>query len=335
MTSTISVYQASLASFGTPVLAGTKMVKPGSVTLQGNNGAWVTIASDQYLIGLQTGLIRQSTLDDDGAAVDWSTYTSFRATYTVLSSGTETTYTNELVTGSTANDGLFVLTEAAAVPVGADGELIADFLRWVAVNGPVYATQGYIAGVIKVIGSIIAGGGAVTIDSTGVSITIGTGIANSITWYSGATPCGTIYTDGVAATGRLNLSAGSTGGTIGSTYLSLDNNTQQADLMGGIIVAATGLATTLKGNLTLDDGKNIVLNTTNGTKIATASGQKLGFWNATPVIRPSSAGDTSIGAAGGANAVYRDTTFTGGTGSTAYTIGDIVRALKLTGLITS
>ncbi|MCC6191382.1 MAG: hypothetical protein IT318_20355 [Anaerolineales bacterium] len=44
------------------------------------------------------------------------------------------------------------------------------------------------------------------------------------------------------------------------------------------------------GNLdfTGDDataGVNIVLGTTNGTKIGTATGQKLGFWNATPVVQ--------------------------------------------------
>ena len=33
------------------------------------------------------------------------------------------------------------------------------------------------------------------------------------------------------------------------------------------------------------DGKNIVLATTNGTKIGTAVNQKLGFYNATPVVQ--------------------------------------------------
>lgn len=38
-------------------------------------------------------------------------------------------------------------------------------------------------------------------------------------------------------------------------------------------------------NITITDAKNIILGTTTGTKIGTATTQKLGFFNATPVIR--------------------------------------------------
>jgi hypothetical protein len=38
----------------------------------------------------------------------------------------------------------------------------------------------------------------------------------------------------------------------------------------------------------LNDGANVVLGTTTGTKIGTATTQKLGFWNAAPVARPGS-----------------------------------------------
>ena len=43
----------------------------------------------------------------------------------------------------------------------------------------------------------------------------------------------------------------------------------------------------ISGNdLTITDAKNIVLDTTTGTKIGTATNQKLGFYNATPVVQP-------------------------------------------------
>lgn len=42
---------------------------------------------------------------------------------------------------------------------------------------------------------------------------------------------------------------------------------------------------TIKGNLTIADAKNIVLNTTTGTKIGTATTQKLAFYNATPIVQ--------------------------------------------------
>lgn len=38
---------------------------------------------------------------------------------------------------------------------------------------------------------------------------------------------------------------------------------------------------------TLDDGANIALGSTTGTKIGTAATEKLGFFNATPVVRQS------------------------------------------------
>jgi len=43
---------------------------------------------------------------------------------------------------------------------------------------------------------------------------------------------------------------------------------------------------TLTGNLTLGDANNIVINATTGTKIGTATTQKIGFWNTTPAIQP-------------------------------------------------
>lgn len=50
------------------------------------------------------------------------------------------------------------------------------------------------------------------------------------------------------------------------------------------ITAATGM-TVSAGNLTLGDTVNIVANATTGTKIGTATTQKFGFYNATPVVQ--------------------------------------------------
>jgi hypothetical protein len=45
-------------------------------------------------------------------------------------------------------------------------------------------------------------------------------------------------------------------------------------------------ALNLSGNKTVFDGVNLVLGTTTGTKVGTATAQKLGFYNTTPVIQP-------------------------------------------------
>ena len=59
-----------------------------------------------------------------------------------------------------------------------------------------------------------------------------------------------------------------------------------------------------------------------------------GFFRAPPVTQPTDGGVTTAGFIGGSgDAVHVDSTFTGNIGSTKYTIGDIVAALKQLGLI--
>lgn len=55
-------------------------------------------------------------------------------------------------------------------------------------------------------------------------------------------------------------------------------------------------AVTYTGNLTLNNGVNIVLGTSTGTKIGTAQTQKLGFFNQTPVVCQSFIADPTGGA---------------------------------------
>jgi len=54
----------------------------------------------------------------------------------------------------------------------------------------------------------------------------------------------------------------------------------------------TAAALTLSGDLTIST-KNIVTDTTTGTKIGTATTQKLGFYNATPVVQPTAVADAT------------------------------------------
>lgn len=70
-------------------------------------------------------------------------------------------------------------------------------------------------------------------------------------------------------------------------------------------VALIGLAQTWTANQTLSN-VNIILGTTTGTKIGTATTQKLGFWNATPIVQPASANQAAF------------------SGSTAFAGGDTV-----------
>jgi len=72
---------------------------------------------------------------------------------------------------------------------------------------------------------------------------------------------------------------------------------------------------------------------TGNVALGDAATDTLGVYGATPVAQPSSTGQTSGFTAGAGTAVLSDSTFTGGTGTKAYTIGDIVKALKDLGLL--
>jgi hypothetical protein len=62
-------------------------------------------------------------------------------------------------------------------------------------------------------------------------------------------------------------------------------------------ITATNVAAAaweLTGNKSLADAANIVLGTTTGSKIGTATTQKLGFWNATPIVQPAAAAQAAL-----------------------------------------
>jgi hypothetical protein len=66
---------------------------------------------------------------------------------------------------------------------------------------------------------------------------------------------------------------------------------------GGVAVPTISSTDTLSNKtlsgVTIADATNIILNTTTGTKIGTATSQKLGFFNQTPVVQPTAVADAT------------------------------------------
>ena len=60
---------------------------------------------------------------------------------------------------------------------------------------------------------------------------------------------------------------------------------------------------------------------------------EISVWGATPAAQTTPSGDTTTPTAGSTTSVYVNTTFSGGSGTTAYTVGDIVAALKSLGVL--
>lgn len=110
---------------------------------------------------------------------------------------------------------------------------------------------------------------------------------------------------------------------------------------GGSIVFQTAATNTQGNALKLNPNKtvnfygtldtsavNLATDTTTGTKIGTATAQKLGFWNATPIVQPTTGGAAAtVAATGTGDVVAASTTFDG------YTIPQIVKALRNAGLL--
>lgn len=103
---------------------------------------------------------------------------------------------------------------------------------------------------------------------TGVAtaLAVNTGSAGAVVLFNGAlgTPSSGTVTN-LTGTASININ-----GTVGATTPA----------------AGTFTTATVNTSLTMADAANIIVNTTTGTKIGTATTQKLGFFNATPIVQP-------------------------------------------------
>lgn len=95
---------------------------------------------------------------------------------------------------------------------------------------------------------------------------------------------------------------------------------------GGFKLDVNGTFRT-QDNFTISDAKNIILATTTGTKIGTATTQKLSFWNATPIVQPTTAVAAATLVGGGGTTITATDTFDG------YTLQQVVKALRNTGIL--
>jgi len=131
-----------------------------------------------------------------------------------------------------------------------------------------------------------------------------------------------ITSDGAGA--DLTIAGGNGRGGAGGSLILATYSTAGAATVGTL---TTRLTLDTNGLLTFADAVDLAFNTTTGTKIGTATSQKIGFWNATPIVQPT----TSIMAApftiGGGSAVFETSDWDG------YNIGQIVAALRSVGIL--
>lgn len=92
-------------------------------------------------------------------------------------------------------------------------------------------------------------------------------------------------------------------------------------------VSGTASLTASSTQITLRDPMDFVLGTSTGTKFGTATTQKLAFWNATPIVQPTTAVTAATFVANTSGTLNDSATFDG------YTIGQVVKALRNIGLL--
>lgn len=91
---------------------------------------------------------------------------------------------------------------------------------------------------------------------------------------------------------RFGAVKGSSTGT--ARVATWDYGGVEATPTAAITVPVTSGSIVFGGGITLPDAGDVVINTTTGTKLGTATSQKLGLWNVTPIIQPAAAGQAAI-----------------------------------------
>lgn len=117
------------------------------------------------------------------------------------------------------------------------------------------------------------------------------------------------------------------------TPAQIGTSAQGAELLGLSNLSTTGLVQRNgAGSYSASNSVNSLTVSSSASIIGSPSGT-LGFFGSAGAIRQSTTGTTAGFSAGSGTGVLSGSTFTGGTGSSAYTISDIVLALKNYGLL--
>jgi hypothetical protein len=148
------------------------------------------------------------------------------------------------------------------------------------------------------VGGACAIGSSTKTNAQYVTISTAAGYNRGFLIYTGSSIRWTFLADYTAETGsdagtNFALWAHNDAGTYVDSPIAVTRASGGTVTIGGTTNRPLSLDGT--GVITIAAGKNFVLNTTTGTKIGTGTTQKLGFWNATPVVQPAAQADASGG----------------------------------------
>lgn len=175
--------------------------------------------------------------------------------------------------------------------------------------GATTASTGGVGGALALTG----GAGGAANDAANVGTNIG-GVGGAIALLAGTGGAAANGTDTGGVGGALTLyggtgGSGDTGGVGGSVYVvggaaGAGGAPATGDVHLGSIVAGTARGVIyVDTGMTFADAKDIAFNATTGTKIGTATTQKMGFWNHAPAVQPVTIADATGSGGGDAHTV--------------------------------
>lgn len=177
------------------------------------------------------------------------------------------------------------------------------------------------------VGALLASGTTVPVDAT-----IGYAPGCIFIDRDAAAGAQVFINEGTVASSLFKAVYSSTGGTF-ANLTAVNATITNAGVTNGLFGNASLSA---NGTLTLGNLTNFSLGNGSGTRMGTANTQKYAEWGATPIVQPAGTGElVGMAGNGATNANAVNMTANGNTGSTAYSLNDVVKALKTSGRLAS
>lgn len=162
-----------------------------------------------------------------------------------------------------------------------------------------------------------------------IRLNMGSATSTTIALHSLVSNGGASTTQFIGGIQFANYAIGAADKRIASITSSLDGATNSGKLEFGTWNAGTAavrLAISSAGLFTFGDANNLAFNTSTGTKIGTATGQKIAFWNKTPIIQPTTGITGATLVSNGGTTITSTDTFGG------YTLQQLAAIIINTGL---
>jgi hypothetical protein len=336
--SPLRVNQRLALTFGAPTTVGRALLNltnPGAISflrLNADNTVSALSAADMRT-ALALGTIATQAASNvaitGGSINGLSAFESSDPDFTVDSHGNLTAKYFKLTNSGSGQTSLHLAVVSGAVP--STPSSFSEVLRLS--GGVLYLSPATTGTVIS--GPMYLGGGRETVLNGGTNtLQIGhTSSSPSAQCFKGTDGSGSNIVGGKlslapgrstgnATPGKLALQ-GTAGGSSGSTSQTL------AD-----VLTVWNASYIMLGDATVA-GTLIIGVAASGLTIGQSSGTALGFWGASPVGQYNTEGIGGIYSAGSGTPVLDDSKFTGGMGSKAYTLNDVVAALKACGMMES